>query len=162
MSKTIPIVKLSNHLVVANFGSNHEFVFEDGSVLMPCSEERAEYTKVDPGELTQERVFNYRHATRAQDASGLIRINDVVLKPQLKPEVAKELRLIFDMFYESVHVCIVPYMMQEAMANYTGDAFAGVSDKLYKWYRSIRRRGRGGPIRIDAFCCCSLDVMTEV
>lgn len=41
MTMEMPCVVLSSGLIVHNFSSPHEFRFDDGSVLPPCSAERA-------------------------------------------------------------------------------------------------------------------------
>lgn len=48
----LPSVRLSNGLVVANYSSPHTFLFEDGSILGECSDERAKLTIVESNENT--------------------------------------------------------------------------------------------------------------
>jgi hypothetical protein len=48
-----PVVKLSNGIVVANFSSPHQFLFEDGSVLEACSPERAKRLMLESQEYIE-------------------------------------------------------------------------------------------------------------
>jgi len=50
-------VVLSNGIKVINFSSAHDFVFEDGSILPACSEERAKRLMLDPVEVFFENGF---------------------------------------------------------------------------------------------------------
>lgn len=49
----LPSVTLTNGLVVANYSSPHSFLFEDGTILEKCSDERATITKLDVQESHQ-------------------------------------------------------------------------------------------------------------
>jgi hypothetical protein len=51
----MPIVVLSNGLRVGNFSSPHDFVFEDGSVLPRCSDERVKAGSVEAEFQTEDR-----------------------------------------------------------------------------------------------------------
>lgn len=45
-----PVVSLGSGLMVANFGSPHQFDFEDGSTLERCSQERVEAVSLRNGD----------------------------------------------------------------------------------------------------------------
>lgn len=55
----LPSVTLTNGLVVANYSSPHPFLFEDGSILPACSNERAKLTMLYSNEVVVSTAFNY-------------------------------------------------------------------------------------------------------
>lgn len=76
MLSKAPTVTLSNGLVVANFSSPHNFVFEEGSILLACEKDRVEALSLEKIESTR---FNITPNGSAVAVEIYFEITQVVL-----------------------------------------------------------------------------------
>lgn len=70
----MPKIKLQNGLTIANFSSGHVFIFDDGSVLPACEDDRVETLML---ESVDEEVKNF---APWKDIRKKFKMNDTVKK----------------------------------------------------------------------------------
>ena len=139
--ETLPIVKLSNGLRVANFCSPHIFEFEDGSVLGQRSQEWANRVKAN----IEDTVIEERHG-----------INLIAVSITCSGAAMLELKSLAMKGTDDFELLILPLMMCQALARIPVPQirawFGDKTDDIMSKIVSIRRVGRGGPTSIDKFC----------
>jgi len=128
-----PIITLSNGLRVANFSSNHEFKFVDGSILPAVSNELCTMLSMD----TVEQVYN-------EDISlNNFKTINLVFKPSIDVLNAW-------LIENAVDVVIVPLPVITMMR---GSMNKDDNDLYYSPFRTIRVANRlTKSICIDKFC----------
>lgn len=99
MTNNMPIIRLSNGLKVANFSSAHPFIFEDGSKLPGCSDERCNLLS-----LTAEEVVRRSRCDRYNDIQLRYRMSDIVAEALLWADAN-----------DNVDIVIVPLPVLEAI-----------------------------------------------
>jgi len=127
--KKMPIVTLTNGLVVGNFSSPHTFTFTDGSVLPACSSERATLAALQAVE---------------KDVSGKrARWTDIKIDFELSEQTEWALH---EAAKEPVDIIIVPRVVRDAMA-------AKGRDIRKTKFRTIRMADRVKKVAFaDKFC----------
>ncbi len=98
MPMDFPKATLSNGLVVANLGSPHSFIFDDGTVLDAADDELVEKSKFEYKEVEKE---------------GIGGTTDLLLTPCMTVESALLIKEI--QHDDSIDVVIVPRSFLEAM-----------------------------------------------
>lgn len=126
----VPVVRLSNGVVVANFSSPHSFEFTDGTILPACSLERANLLALDSQEIEM------------TNGDGQIHFVDIVLNWGMSETVRVELLRISKI--RGYHILLIPLAVMTAVK--AGNLPIGRC-------RCIRRVRRGSDvIHTDRFC----------
>lgn len=96
----VPTATLTNGLTVANFSSPHPFTFTDGTVLAPCSDDRARWYMLNAKEV---------------ESPGIKGTTDIELTFGMTDDIARELERVQAL--EGVDLVIIPLPVMKAMVD---------------------------------------------
>jgi hypothetical protein len=153
-----PIIKLSNGLTVANYGSNHSYHFNTGEVLMPCSDEVCKATSLESkhtgtvqviidtegGRVTVDintdniddwhQVVIDKHPEYSNNKMWL----DVFIDYQITDRIIDDLMMISEM--NMIDIILIPYPLMDAWVRETilqkeiaGDNVQLINSYINKW-----------------------------
>lgn len=144
----LPIVTLSNGLRIGNFSSPHTFEFEDGSILQACSNQRAEYLKID---FIERKI--------PQEINNKVVINNIELTFKLTENVIEKVRKIMFEYRRNLEVdlILIPLPMLTALKEsdfiYYVENDNNIKNIIDTPFRVIKMKSRlDKKVRIDDFC----------
>ena len=106
-----PVVRLTNGVVVGNFSSPHEFVFDDGTVLPAVSPERSRELSLEKGEITELVTARRTGAT----------FFNVRIEYRVSGKALAAIEAAEELFRKGeVDVFLVPLLMREALKEHYG------------------------------------------